>query len=110
VPNHDNHIGQLIKKARKKVGLTQSQLAKRVGCTAPHLGRVEIGEAVASYGLFEKIGAEIDLVFFYQIPLYENEKRNDVFAELLHYVGKLDEKGIDVIASVAKGLLGKTIK
>ena len=44
-----------LKKARKKLGFTQLQLAKQLGISTNHYARIERGEVVTSITLLRKI-------------------------------------------------------
>lgn len=44
------HMGMLIKKRRKQIGLTQKELATKVGCGARLITEVEAGKSTAQFG------------------------------------------------------------
>jgi len=45
----------VLKKARNKIGLTQVQLAKKLGISANHYARIERGEVITSVTLLGKL-------------------------------------------------------
>lgn len=56
-------IGQIIKKARKKAGLTQNQLAEAIGMSEKNLGNIENGKQ------FPQVNNFLHLIEFLDIPL-----------------------------------------
>ena len=63
-------IGARIKELRRKAGLTQEQLAERVGLDARHLSRLEVGKHFPSLDSLELLAKELQapLVEFFQFP------------------------------------------
>ena len=55
------HIGQKIKALRKEHGLTQIQLAKKIGIDQPHLARWESGGSFPSLFLLKKVTMLFDV-------------------------------------------------
>lgn len=53
-------ISQRIKKRRKALGLTQEQLAKRVGTTRIYITYVETGVKVPSLAMLKTIAAALE--------------------------------------------------
>lgn len=54
------NVGALIKNYRLKAGLSQRQLAAKVGVTFPHISKIEAGRETASVELLERIAREVD--------------------------------------------------
>jgi XRE family transcriptional regulator, regulator of sulfur utilization len=48
-------LGKNIKKARKKAGITQNELAEKVGVHASYISRIERGVVNPSYEVVESI-------------------------------------------------------
>ena len=48
-------VGQIVHEARKKEGVTQSELANRVGTSKSYISRIENGNVEPSAGLFLNI-------------------------------------------------------
>lgn len=61
--------------ARKRKGLTQKELAKRVGVTNNTISRLERGKTSAKINLMEKIANELEVSIDYLIKddFYEGE-------------------------------------
>lgn len=57
------YIGQVIKEARKKAGLTQNQLAEAIGMSEKNLGNIENGKQ------FPQVNNFLHLIEFLDIPL-----------------------------------------
>lgn len=49
------HIGEMLKTAREKAGLTQEQVAKRTGTTRSYISKVENGNADIRVGTLQRI-------------------------------------------------------
>ena len=66
-------IGARIKGLRKQAGLTQEQLAERVGLDSRHLSRLEVGRHFPSLDTLERIAKELNapLADFFQFPADE---------------------------------------
>jgi ribosome-binding protein aMBF1 (putative translation factor) len=54
-------IAAAIIKARLKAGLTQAQLAKKMGTSQAHIARLESGNALPSLATLYKFGAKLGL-------------------------------------------------
>ena len=54
-------ISSFIKKLRKHYGLTQEQLAEKIGCTVSHLGKIETNAYNPSIDFIEKIFTALDI-------------------------------------------------
>lgn len=57
-------IHELIRKARKEAGMTQQQLAARMGSSQPHVARLEQGRHMSIKSLNEvaaALGKEVDI-------------------------------------------------
>jgi len=52
-------IGQRIRMIRKKIGLTQEELAEKVGVTGKFIGAVERGDNFASFPTLEAIATAL---------------------------------------------------
>jgi UDP-N-acetylglucosamine 1-carboxyvinyltransferase len=53
-------LGQQIKTARKAEGLTQSQLAEKIGNTKESVSRIETGRQNITYEMLEKIAQALN--------------------------------------------------
>ena len=54
-------IGQRIRKARKACGLSQEELAERVGISVTHLSHIETGNTKMSLEIFFKLSEELNV-------------------------------------------------
>lgn len=48
-------LGKNIKKAREKIGLTQEQIAEKVGIHVSYVSRIERGKANPAYDILENL-------------------------------------------------------
>ena len=53
--------GQIIEEARKKAGITQSELAERIGTNKTYISRIETGRTEPRVGTFYRIAAALGL-------------------------------------------------
>lgn len=67
----DNNIGNKIKALRKSQGLTQEQLAEKVGIDDKHLSKIENNKHQPSYATLCKIAEVLDF------PLVDNYIKNE---------------------------------
>ncbi len=61
-------IGLVVKKARIQCGITQVELAKRIGSNQPVLARIESGRALPSLdymlNIAQELGAHLNVPYF----------------------------------------------
>jgi transcriptional regulator with XRE-family HTH domain len=55
VPKKHWQLGRHIQKVRKAKGLTQDQLAERIGTSTPWIGHIETGRELPNVKMLEKI-------------------------------------------------------
>ena len=55
VPKKQWQLGRHIQKVRKANGLTQDQLAEKIGTSTPWIGHIETGREVPNVKMLEKI-------------------------------------------------------
>ncbi|MEI8040388.1 MAG: helix-turn-helix transcriptional regulator [Verrucomicrobiota bacterium] len=56
-----NNRGQVMRGARRRLGLTQLDLAQRVGCTESQVTKIETGRATPEQSLKEAIARELGI-------------------------------------------------
>lgn len=108
--NRENNLGNKIKQLRKSLGLTQEQLAEKVGIDDKHLSKIENGLHLPTYKTIEKLSSALktDLMAFEMKsctaespnPIYlktlkilntaKNDKEREYFFEVL----RLAQKGL----------------
>ena len=54
-------LGKRIKRLRRKVGLTQEQLAEKVNVSTTHIGLVETGKRRVSLKTLQKIASALEV-------------------------------------------------
>lgn len=96
----EEQVGAQVKHHRKLAGLTQAQLAERVGRQTGAITRIETGEAAPSFdtlaSLADALGVEIR--DFFGVGAYAvRPDRDDPLASI---VGKLCPLGSDELAAV----------
>ena len=56
-----NKVGEAMRQARRVLGLTQLELAQRVGCTESMVTKIETGRATPELSLKEAIARELKI-------------------------------------------------
>lgn len=56
-----NYRGQAMRNARRRLGLTQLDLAQRVGCTESLVTKIETGRATPEQSLKEAMARELNI-------------------------------------------------
>ena len=59
--NCDQNIGEIIRKHRKSLRLTVSELSRMSGVSTTHLGRIEIGQRVPSARVLQSVAEHLGL-------------------------------------------------
>lgn len=103
------YVGQMIRKRRTEIGLSQEQVALQAGVTTTYLGQVERGDRNPTVGFLEKVAEslEVDITYF-----FENTKSADGSpAENLirSYLRNLNEEQKQKIAQIV-AVISDTIK
>lgn len=91
-------IGERIRAARKKAGLTQGELAEKLGISAQGIAQWENGVRNAKLGTIKKVAEALD-VPFESLILDSNEERSDT-------VSKNDDTTNLAALGVALGTMG----
>ena len=68
ITQKDEALGKRIKRQRKKVGLSQEQLAVKIRVTQTHISLVETGKRKASMGTLKKIASALGVKVNELIP------------------------------------------
>jgi transcriptional regulator with XRE-family HTH domain len=66
---------ELLRKARERAGLTQVELAKRVGIVSQYVNMIENGKKAASLDVLQRLGNELGLSITVKITVYIKRKR-----------------------------------
>lgn len=82
-------IGDIIRFRREELGLTQEELAERIGNSAGYIGQLERGLSMASIPTLKRLinvlALDANLIF------YDQEQSQYQFNELESMLSKLDE-------------------
>ena len=89
-------LGTTIKNARKRAGLTQQELANKVGCALPYIGRIETNKRKPSLAMLEKIFDTLSLSFD------DLTVRAETAKELKTIFMRLDQKETDRALQILK--------
>ena len=89
-------LGNRVREARTIYGITQSNLAERVGCSVQHISHIETGHTKASLPLLVKLHVSVD--YLVQDSLEENSSELSISIEVR------SEKEKALIYSIVDGL------
>ena len=99
-----NTLGDIIKNAREKAGITIEALANKVDITERFLYRIENENKKPSYDVLYKLIRELsispDLIFYPEKPSKDSEVEN-----LLRQLSDCDDRSLQVIKATAKALI-----
>jgi transcriptional regulator with XRE-family HTH domain len=112
-------VGKVAREAREKLGLTQADVAERVGLAAEVYGRVERGAMLPSTPMLVKIcltlGISADLLVGLAVKDHESEatqarpapkeELSPEIRRLLRTVRTMDSEQLSIFKGVAAGLL-----
>ena len=97
-------LGNIIKAAREKSGITIENLAYKVGITERYLYRIENEEKKPSFDVLYKLIRELsispDLIFYPEKPSKDSEVEN-----LLRMLSDCDERSLEVVKATVKTLI-----
>lgn len=98
-------IGQKIRKFRKAQGLSQEELAEKIGISVTHMSHIETGNTKLSLPVFVDIANALDVQtddLLNDRDLLSSTKANGELAELLE---KCTTEQLNVITDVIKAML-----
>lgn len=95
-------IGQRIRKIRKARGLSQEQLAEKVGISTTHMSHIETANTKLSLSVFVDIAEALEIQT--DALLYDNSRESvsRTLDELSKLLEKCDAKQARIIAEIAK--------
>lgn len=102
-------LGNVIKEARQRSGLTMEEIADRVGITPRYLYRIENEGKKPSfeilYTLIRELSIAPDLIFYPEKPAKDTEVE-----ELIRKLYRCDRHSLDVIQATVDALLHNSDK
>lgn len=94
-------IGQRIRKYRKACGMSQEQLAEKIGISVTHMSHIETGNTKLSLQVFVDIAnaleVQTDALLFDELSF-----RKASFNEFAHILDNCSETQIRIITDIAK--------
>ena len=94
-------IGQQIRKYRKAYGLSQEQLAEKIGISVTHMSHIETGNTKLSLSVFVNIARTLE-VQTDDLLQYGLSERKICFQELAEVLESCNATQIRIITDVAK--------
>ncbi len=99
-------LGRNVKRFRKQKGLSQEQLAEKVGISVKHLSTIESGAAFLSSDLLQALSDTLDVpvyLLFYEGPLlgtYGSEKKKQIESIIDSHVSKAADSLKQLISEI----------
>lgn len=105
-------LGEKIKRRRKQSGLSQGELAERVGINPTHLSRLEGGRYQPSVEVLKKLADVLEVSTDYLLSDEEEEPAevtitNKPLAERIRLIDALDQADQDALIHVIDSMLTK---
>jgi transcriptional regulator with XRE-family HTH domain len=102
-------LGRRIARQRRAVGLTQADLAEKVGVQPETISRVETGRRMISLGLVVLLSESLDIELheLFRLPKTDSPKDRAV-ERLLWFASRLSPAEIELVMDVGSTVLGHT--
>jgi transcriptional regulator with XRE-family HTH domain len=107
-------FGEKVRKLRKKKGLSQVELADKVGMNANHLSRLERGVGLPSTEILKRLGQTLEATVDYllsdddtEAPAAEVHIENKALAERIKLIEELDSEDQEAVFRVIDSMLTK---
>jgi transcriptional regulator with XRE-family HTH domain len=109
--NLKSHIGLRVKSSRRRAGLTQEQLAERVGKAVETISNIERGHSITGLETLEQIALvlHIPIIYFFEGFMPERRvtrRRAEAQQHLLECADKLSDDQIAVAVRLLDALRG----
>lgn len=95
-------IGQRIREQRKKLNLSQEELAFRVGLHFTFIGKIERGEKIASVATLKKIADALKISLTYLVA--DETEKNIYLQEILDLLKKKQVNELKKIINVIRAM------
>lgn len=106
--NYPDTLGDTLKMAQQREGITTEALAAKMGVSERYLYRLENGEKKPSYELLFKLIRELsispDLIFYPEKPTKDSE-----IEDLLRQLSNCDKRSLEVVKATVKSLIDTTL-
>jgi transcriptional regulator with XRE-family HTH domain len=103
----EKRLGRRVADQRKRAGLTQAQLAERVGVVTETVSRLERGSAIPSLARLEAVALALGIETFELIRTLDRESQKDRALNRLLAVARRGSAGdVEALAEVVERLLG----
>jgi transcriptional regulator with XRE-family HTH domain len=105
-------LGTKIKDVRKKRGLSQGELAEKIGISTPHMNRLEKEKYQPSIQVVSKLAGVLEVSVDYLLsdedgPIQEVKIQNKPLAEKIKLIDSLDQEDQQALSRVIDSMLTK---
>jgi len=105
-------VGAMIRAARERRRITQSQLADRTGKSLQMIGRIERGLAAPSFETLESLAAELDVsvASFFQVGGYEAGATESAMSRIVDWLSRLDADDLEWVEELLKVAVRRKVR
>ena len=107
--NNHGTLGDIVKAARLRAGITNEALAERLNVSERYLYRIENKGQKPSFGVLYRLIRELNIVpeeIFYP----EKPSKDSEVEEILRMLSACDERSMEVVKATAKALIATAPK
>lgn len=105
----DEQLGGKITRQRKAVGLTQAELAERVGVQPETISRIETGARAASLALIARVADALEVELHELVRFADrDEARASAIDRLLWFASRLSPGEIELLLDVGAAVVKHT--
>ena len=98
-------LGKRIRALRKQKGLSQEQLAERVGMSSKYLGEIERGQVNCSVDIVERISKALDLELTDLFDYQHKQNRKALLKKTNALIQNANDKELQLIFRILKSVL-----
>ncbi len=99
-------LGRSVSAYRRRIGITQAQLAERVGVSVETIGRLETGAAVPSLARLDDIACALGVGVHVLLRSCQSDSARDAALDrLIHAVADCTVAEIDLVSAITRDLL-----
>lgn len=101
-------IGERISSLRKKMGLSQEELAERANIHFTYIGQIERAEKIPSLKSLLRIAEAMNVSLDYFL-ISKNKKQDATIIELVNVVSAMNKEEKELLLDIAKSILKRKI-
>ncbi len=99
-------VGKKIKEIRKKLGMTQAQLAEKLDVEYKYVSRLETGTSSPSFTMLEKLAVTLNVELTELFVKEDDYARENILKKINGQLNKANLEVLNVISRLIDGVLG----